>query len=290
MTPTIVLWLLLGAAVAVLLWRSSRLIGPVMISQPAMRFDQPGRRLQGLLAAIGHRRLIRNRYSGILHAMIFVSFFVLATAIVQSFGSVLFPGFSLAPVGGDTWIALAQDVFAIVMLTGVALAAWQRLVLRPARFKGSNNTDANIIYILIVIIVVTMLLEAAFAIVAGSGASAIWRPVSATLGAAFTAMRMSPEFASQAHDVFYWLHVGAILAFVVYIPGSKHRHMLLAAPNVYFRSLKPIGRFRGRRPKSRHRHWQQQPTSRGKTCLIPTPARSAGAARRHVRHTLPACP
>ena len=214
-----------------------------MISQPAMRFDQPGRRLQGLLAAIGHRRLIRNRYSGILHAMIFVSFFVLATAIVQSFGSVLFPGFSLAPVGGDTWIALAQDVFAIVMLTGVALAAWQRLVLRPARFKGSNNTDANIIYILIVIIVVTMLLEAAFAIVAGSGASAIWRPVSATLGAAFTAMRMSPEFASQAHDVFYWLHVGAILAFVVYIPGSKHRHMLLAAPNVYFRSLKPIGQI-----------------------------------------------
>ncbi|MEY3308292.1 MAG: hypothetical protein RLZZ413_2330, partial [Pseudomonadota bacterium] len=39
----------------------------------------------------------------------------------------------------------------------------------------------------------------------------------------------------------YWLHVFAILGFLIYIPGSKHRHMFLAAPNVYMRDLGPKG-------------------------------------------------
>ena len=74
-------------------------------------------RLAGVIEAIGlHRRLLQRPLSGMLHLMIFVSFFVLFTAIVQAFGSGLFPGFSLAPIGGRSWIALLQDVFAVVML------------------------------------------------------------------------------------------------------------------------------------------------------------------------------
>ena len=169
------LWLLLLAAASVSGWRFYWLLRPMQSAAPAARFDQPGLRLMGLLRAMGlHERLLKFRYSGILHAMIFASFFVLATAIVQSFGSVLFPGFSLQPVGGDSWIALLQDIFAVVMTAGVALAVWQRYAIRPARFQGSNATDATIIYGLIMLIVVSMLLEAAFGIAAGTSTSAAW--------------------------------------------------------------------------------------------------------------------
>ena len=37
------------------------------------------------------------------------------------------------------------------------------------------------------------------------------------------------------------MHIAAILAFLVYIPGSKHRHIFTAIPNIFFRSLKPKG-------------------------------------------------
>ena len=241
---TPVLWLLLLAAASVSGWRFYWLLRPMLSAAPAARFDQPGLRLMGLLRAMGlHERLLKFRYSGILHAMIFASFFVLATAIVQSFGSVLFPGFSLQPVGGDSWIALLQDIFAVVMTAGVALAVWQRYVIRPARFQGSNATDATIIYGLIMLIVVSMLLEAAFGIAAGTSTSAAWRPVSRQIAAVISAGQFSKGNQEVATQMIYWLHVGAILGFLIYIPESKHRHMLLAAPNVYFRNIEPKGQI-----------------------------------------------
>ena len=40
-----------------------------------------------------------------------MAFVILFTGIAQAFGEGFFPGFSLAPVGGHTWIALVQDLF-----------------------------------------------------------------------------------------------------------------------------------------------------------------------------------
>ncbi|MGH6680449.1 MAG: 4Fe-4S dicluster domain-containing protein, partial [Bradyrhizobium sp.] len=265
MTSTFVLWALVLAASAVFCWRFYGLFRLMLSAPAAARFDQPGQRLAGVLRALGlHERLLKFRYSGVLHAMIFASFFVLATAIVQSFGSVLFPGFTLRPIGGDTWIEFLRDVFSVVMIAGVALAAWQRYWIRPARFKGSNAADAGVIYVLILLIVVSMLLESSFRIVAGTAAAPTWTPLSRGIAAIFVAHHLSGDAAHTGSQVFYWVHVCAILAFLVYLPGSKHRHMLLAGPNVYFRDLKPKGQLPlgedGAPPASVHEieqlHWK----------------------------------
>ncbi|TIP06016.1 MAG: (Fe-S)-binding protein [Mesorhizobium sp.] len=52
------------------------------------------------------------------------------------------------------------------------------------------------------------------------------------------ASRIEPK---RHRHYYYWIHIGAILAFLIYIPGSKHRHMFLAVPNIYFRNLEPAG-------------------------------------------------
>jgi Fe-S oxidoreductase len=237
-------WLLTVAAVAIFCWRSARLIRPMRAARAADRFDQPSVRFAGVLRAVGlHERLLKIRYSGILHAMILLSFIVLSTAIVQAFGSALIPGFSLAPIGGDTWIASLQDTFAVVILVGVILAMWQRYVLRPARFEGSDTTDATIIYALIGAIVFSMLLQAAFEIAGGVSASESWRPLSRWIAAGLTASGFAPETAVVGSKTMFWAHVCAILGFLIYIPGSKHRHMFLAAPNIYLRSLAPKGQL-----------------------------------------------
>ena len=186
---SLILWLLLALAGAVAGWRFYRLLRPLLRARPDPRFDRPGERMLGVLRAVGlHERLLKIRYSGILHAMIFSSFIVLFTAIVEAFGSGLFPGFSLAPVGGNTWIAWLQDIFAVVILVGLGLAVWQRYVIRPPRFRGSNTLDATLIYLLIAAVVLTMLLQAAFAIAAGHDAAAPWRPVSRQIAALLTAL------------------------------------------------------------------------------------------------------
>jgi heterodisulfide reductase subunit C len=43
--------------------------------------------------------------------------------------------------------------------------------------------------------------------------------------------------------VCWWLHIIGILAFLNYLPYSKHFHILLAFPNVYYSNLEPKGEF-----------------------------------------------
>ncbi len=240
---TMLLWLVTVGALAVFARRFWLRLAPLSRARAANRTDQPMERLTGALADIGlHRRLLRFTWSGVLHFMIFTSFLVLSTAILQAFGSGLFPGFSLAVIGGDTWIALLQDIFALLMLIGLAMAAWQRFVRKPARFVGSKTGDATLIYLLAGGIVLTMLLEFATAIVM-SGAPHAWRPVSTVLSHLLIGTGMTAQSASTAHLVFFWLHILIILTFLIYIPGSKHRHMMLAAFNLYFRPLTPKGQL-----------------------------------------------
>jgi len=41
----------------------------------------------------------------------------------------------------------------------------------------------------------------------------------------------------------WWFHIIGILAFLNYLPYSKHFHILLAFPNVYYSNLNPKGKF-----------------------------------------------
>jgi ferredoxin len=44
--------------------------------------------------------------------------------------------------------------------------------------------------------------------------------------------------------VCWWLHILGILAFLNYLPYSKHLHILLAFPNAYYTRLEPQGKLR----------------------------------------------
>ncbi|MGA8922382.1 MAG: (Fe-S)-binding protein, partial [Candidatus Dormiibacterota bacterium] len=206
------------------------------------RFDHIPLRLWGVVTNIGlHVRLMQIKYSGILHLMIFSGFVILLTGIVQAFGEGFFPGFSLAPIGGHTWIALVQDLFDVIVMAGLAMAAFNRYVRKPERFKGSNERDATIILLLIFAVVFDMLMQNTFRVASGGDPSASWRPVSSALAGFFGLFGLHGAAAKPVAEVFYWTHVLAILAFLAYIPTSKHLHIFVGIPNVFFRDLSPKG-------------------------------------------------
>jgi len=192
---------------------------------------------------LGHARLLRKPYSGLLHAMMFFGFLFLLTAVLQMFGEGLSPFFELSAIGGRTWIALGQDMFAVLLLIAVGMATFQRAVWAPARFDGSNKRDAAIILGLIAAVVVGMLLQNACHIAGGGDPSVAWRPVSSLLATPLVSMGVTVSVAVAGATAFAWMHMLAILAFIVYIPGSKHLHVFVGIPNVYFRDLAPAGRL-----------------------------------------------
>jgi Fe-S oxidoreductase/nitrate reductase gamma subunit len=224
-------------AFAVAGWWFAQVFRPVFRGGPSARFDQPARRLKGVFADIGlHRRLLRYRYSGILHAFMMSGFLVLLTVTLESFLKPFFPRFSLDFIGGQTWLALVQEIFAGFVIVALIMAIYQRAVLKPKRFKTSSAKDAWIIYALVGTIVVSLTVEAAFHQLMSAQISP-WRPLSSTLARILMALGMAPGDAARVEPVSYWLHVIAILGFLIYIPGSKHRHIFTAAFNIYFRPL-----------------------------------------------------
>ncbi len=49
---------------------------------------------------------------------------------------------------------------------------------------------------------------------------------------------MSPQLGSQ---ILWWVHIALLLGFLVYIPVSKHLHLIACPVNEFLRNLKPRG-------------------------------------------------
>ena len=75
-----------------------------------------------------------------MHALIFWGFLILLTTILEV-GSGRRPGVR-APSSGERPGSFLQDLLALGVLAGIAIALTIRLGQRPERFVGSHATDA----------------------------------------------------------------------------------------------------------------------------------------------------
>ena len=105
------------------------------------------------------------------------------------------------------------------------------------------GTDANLIILFTCLIIITFQAINAFQTLLPVEPGAYdYRgvfPLSGRLVGLFGLDRMSPRQVFAGYEIAYWIHMATILGFLVYIPGSKHLHLLAAAPNVF---LKPLER------------------------------------------------
>jgi Fe-S oxidoreductase len=192
---------------------------------------------------LGQSNVRRKRLPGIAHILIFFGFLAVqphsAELMLRGvFPAVHVPDFIPGLYGGYLFIA---DILAFSVLLGLAYGLYRRIVVRPAYL--TNGLDARLIIAFIAVIIVTFhLLNALLLLPAIGGAGFDYHrffTVSEALGEALGLPRISAEAARGVYETSYWIHVLTILGFLAYIPGSKHLHMLAAAPNVF---LKPLAR------------------------------------------------
>ena len=216
--------------------RALRLYRLVRSGKPAARFDNvPARARAEATVVVGQSKLLQRALPGLMHAAIFWGFLVLFPTIVIAMIGAVDAHATLPWLGAQGWYALLVDVFALFVLIGVITAFVIRKVQRPARFKGSHLGEADLILALIAGIVLTLFLWHSSQIALTlNDYPAAWAPISNGLS------HVVAPVAPVTERVAVWAHVLIILAFLVYLPYSKHLHILVAAINVYF------GRTRGR--------------------------------------------
>ena len=232
-----------SATVTALRWRKL-----ITLMRSAERRDPRtgdlGKRARAFVVyVVAQGRLLRWPYSGVLHVFIFYGFVVLLTAILQAVVEALSPGFAFNDVPAAAAIALLQDLFCVLVLTGCALALINRLIVRPGRFVGSHRADAVRILAWISALLIAMECNYATRIAQGNPpvAEGHWRPFASALARLFEPLGRGSTALTVVHGVFFWAHLVLVFGFLVYLGYSKHLHIVTSAPNVFLEKTTPKG-------------------------------------------------
>ncbi|MCL6448883.1 MAG: Fe-S oxidoreductase, partial [Armatimonadetes bacterium] len=229
----------LAAVVALALFTSSvyRRISILMLGDKEIRWDQPVRRIYSfLLNVFAQRKLLYEPY-GIVHFFIFWGFIVITLGELPLIWEGLFPGFPLPVLGTSPAFFFGKDILSAIVVICLIIAALRRWVLRPPRLY--RTWDAAVILLLIFAVIATDWLstgaKTALEPVRVTGSA----PVSNAVAVLFRGYGESTLVAIQ--NTFWWIHVLVLFTFLVYIPNSKHMHLLAAPFNAFFASLQPRG-------------------------------------------------
>jgi Fe-S oxidoreductase len=201
--------------------------------------EAPDRIRREVVQVFGQRKLLQKLGPGLMHATIFWGFVVLLPTIFEAAVAIVDRGAHLPLLGDAAWFLFLSDVFAALVVVAVATAFFIRKVLRPDRFRGSHLREADLILTWILGIVTTLLLWNATRIALGLVDHAASMPLAHALSAVFE----GGSITETLERVFVWCHLLLVLGFLAYLPGSKHLHIVTAAPNVYLAKTGPSGRL-----------------------------------------------
>ena len=239
----IVFLLLLAMAGGLFLTRAYTLWQLLRLGRPVHRFDDLPRRVETeAVVVFGQRKLLQRLGPGLMHAFIFWGFLILLTTIVEVFGEVFDEGFAIPLIGRTGWLGLVQDTVAVLVFIGIEMAVYFRKFRRDERFKGSHLEEADFILLMILGIIITLVGLGAVKIAQGLNESpAVWTPVSRLASLGFEPM--SSGWQAFFHGLLLWTHIVLILGFLVYIPYSKHLHIITSFGNVFLTKTKPMGKL-----------------------------------------------
>ncbi len=238
--------LLLLCTLGFFTWTASRRWKLMLVARRAdNRADRVGDRIGAVVRfVIGQARMPRYWWAGLAHIAVFFGFCVLLLNSIQ-----LWVRGYVQPGGGayDLWLlghnqplgviySLLRDIFTVLVILGVLVFAWNRVVLRLKRL--TLNAEGLLILAIIFTMMVTDLIYHGVEINLHHGGGFQASMPFASL--------VAPAVGTSAflHHFGYWMHAALVLIFLNLLPFGKHFHILTVVPNVFARSLAPSGRLR----------------------------------------------
>ena len=229
--------LVLIVAWALFLRRARVLVSYLRLGRPDPRWDELGGRLRVVLRdVLAQGRMFKDPYAGMMHALIFWGFLVVTVMTVTFWVGGVIPRVPTGIVDQNPVVLVALDTFEAAVLVAVAMAFLRRLALHPNRL--TFNTDALIILSLIGILMVTALIAEATQFAYEPRPNDRFAYIGSALAPLLSGLPLLPT-----HVVFWWAHNLTVLAFLTYLPRSKHLHIITSPLNVLFRSSRPRGQL-----------------------------------------------
>jgi len=230
-------------AVLFFAWSCYKRFGLVLKGRPDNRLNAIHKRFWNMLFyAFGQRRVVSKPF-GINHFVLFWAFMVLLIANAEFLLNGLAPDvidLALLPNGAYFTLACIFDIVSVLALLSVIIAVIRRLAFPPPHIEARSR-DAFIILSMVGVLMIAFFGMHASEIAQGLTVerAAAYMPIS-NFGASIIPVGASGGGLETAANVFWWIHAVILLAFLNYLPYSKHMHVLAAIPSCFFKSLEKI--------------------------------------------------
>ncbi len=215
--------------------------------------DNPGQRWKNmLLLAFGQKKMFKNPMVAILHLIVYAGFVIINVEVLEIvLDGILGTHRLFLPVLGGfyTFLINSFELLALLVLIACVIFFTRRNFIKLKRFISKDLTgwpasDANYILITeIVLMSLFLLMNATDRALQLNGAAHYHETgnfvISGLLAPALTGLSTTTLIAAERSA--WWLHILGILAFLNYLPWSKHLHILLAFPNAWYARLTNTG-------------------------------------------------
>ncbi len=207
---------------------------------------------QTFFVAMGQSKMVRRPVAGFFHILIYAGFVLINIEVLEIILDGLLGTHRLfaAPLGKVYNFAIGFfEILAFGVILACVVFLGRRYVTKVPRFTmremaGWPTKDATIILVVEIILMGALLkMNAAEQVLQSRGVMEAHGsfPVSKFLVPFFDGFSDSSLHLMERG--LWWVHFIGILLFLNYVPFSKHWHIIMAFPNVYFSSLKNKGEF-----------------------------------------------
>jgi len=241
------------AAVIIFTIQVKKILRNINLGKHIERNDRPKERWFTMAkVAMGQSKMVVRPVAGIMHLFVYVGFIIINLEVLEIIIDGLFGTHRIfAFLGGFYNFLIASfEILALLVLVGVIVFFARRAILGLKRFNGVEMKawpKADAMYILGIEVLLmsaflTMnasdyklqMLGSSHYIIAGSF------PVSQYLIGILPNTETSLILLERS---CWWFHIIGIMAFLNYLPFSKHLHIILAFPNTWYSNLDAKGRF-----------------------------------------------
>ena len=237
-----------------------KIIRNINLGKDIDRKDQPAERFKLMtLVALGQKKMFARPIPAILHLFLYAAFVITQIELIE----IIVDGISGShrifrpSLGGFyTFMVSFIEILSVLAFIGtIAFLARRNLLKVPRLVKSELNgwpkLDANFILIAeIILICFIFMMNGADEVLYSRGLSHAANLGDGSLGLIISSKigpllfgGMSEGGLHVVERIGWWGHILMVFGFLNYLPYSKHLHIVLAFPNVYFANLNPFGKF-----------------------------------------------
>ncbi|MGI4865151.1 MAG: 4Fe-4S dicluster domain-containing protein [Janthinobacterium lividum] len=243
--------LVVAVGFGVFAWQARRIHANILVGRERdVRGQRAERAWKTLLVAFGQRKMFTRPTPALLHLVVYVGFLTINFEVLEMLLDGALGTHRLLGFAGPVYVALVgtNEILGVLVVLAVAALWWRRNVRKIRRFSGVEmrawpRLDANLILYAEGVLMAALFLMNSADLKLHQLTGQVLPGAYPISGLLVGLLPNNVPALAVLERLGWWVHIIGILLYLNYLPSSKHFHIILAFPNVWYSRLVPAGQF-----------------------------------------------